>query len=657
MSREALIVGINRYEQLQPLQGVPTSDAEAMARRLEGCGDFRVRRLPETAIAGRLTVDETGGVSTTDVEKALRQLFLPDGRNVPDTALFYFSGHGLRKGQEPLTEGFLATSDVHPDRGQWGISLEWLRKLLQASPVRQQVVWLDCCYSGELFNTAAANPGESGQARDRCFIAASRSYEVAYTDISEPHSVLTKALLSGLDPTRITDGWIDDRMLVAGLDRRLKQETQQYQSSTFGEPIHLVRRLSAPVEDAADISSPDLPCPYKGLEYFNDTKVDAGIFFGRAPLIDRLIDAVRQQNFIAIVGTSGSGKSSVMRAGLLYQLRQGGRLSGSQDWAIYILDHPGDRPLSNLAQVFVDPEASGVEQAKQLAAAEETISQGGAGLRRLVQVAGADKVLLAIDQFEEAFTLCHDEIERQDFFRCLMEGLEQSAGKLCLVLTMRADFVGKCFEQDYSGLSGQVEANTIVIPRMGESELRQTIVKPAQLVGLTVEPELVEQLLEDMETSPGRLPLMQDALWELWQRRENNCLKLKTYIQDLDGVKGTLQRRAEKVYHSFPEQERDAVRHIFLSLTQLGKDAEDTRRRVLQRGSRQRSLFCKDDCLRFKNPRGRKAGGDWRNDCQGKWKQSGGDCGCGPRSSDSSLAAIARLDRHSSRFTAAEKQN
>ncbi|MEB3182155.1 MAG: caspase family protein [Nostocaceae cyanobacterium] len=135
----------------------------------------------------------------TQLEEAIAQLFQPQGRNIPDTALLYFSGHGLRK-NTGISEGFLATSDVNPDLGNWGIRLKWLRELLQESPVRQQIIILDCCYSGELLNFDEADPGDRGKGRDRCFIAASREFEVAYEGIGSHHSVLSEALLQGLDP-------------------------------------------------------------------------------------------------------------------------------------------------------------------------------------------------------------------------------------------------------------------------------------------------------------------------------------------------------------------------------------------------------------------------------------------------------------------------
>jgi uncharacterized caspase-like protein len=163
--REALVVGINRYSLLrdknrnsQHLEK-PAADAEAVAQLLEKYGNFRVQRLPEVHLEGKRGVDRDQRppnlVTMPILEAAIAQLFNPSGKSIPDTALLFFAGHGLRKAQGEVTEGFLATSDVKPEDEKspiWGVSLRWLRELLQKSPVRQQIIWLDCCYIGELLN-------------------------------------------------------------------------------------------------------------------------------------------------------------------------------------------------------------------------------------------------------------------------------------------------------------------------------------------------------------------------------------------------------------------------------------------------------------------------------------------------------------------------
>jgi len=576
MSRDALVVGINSYVNL-PNLSAPSEDAEAIAQRLEQDGNFQVKRLPETVKDGKLQVGKQTQVTLRELQEALKQLFKPDSKQVPDSALFYFSGHGLRV-DLGVQEGFLATSDINPEFNFFGLPLRWLRQILDESPIRQQIIWLDCCHSGSLVNVAEADPGERGQGRDRCFIAASRDFETAWQDINSTYSVLTKELLAGLDPTRHPDRWVTNYSLVDFLNHRLQGATQRPTFTNFGEPINLTRSWREAEAIATAPSESDI-CPYKGLRYFDCNEEDPKYFYGRRALTDQLLDRVRQSNFVAIVGASGSGKSSVLRAGLLHQLKQGRRLSGSDQWKICII-LPGEHPLQALAQAFVDPEASALDRAEQLGKAEGLLKAGVDGLRRLLQVSGASRVVLVVDQFEEVFTLCHDSTERQQFFECLLGALDITP-QLCLILAMRADFFGKCLEQEYSGLAQRIQQNLVSVTPMSAAELETAILEPARLVNLTVEPELVRQIIQDVANEPASLPLMQYALTELWKQRSDNQLKLSPYIQ-LGGVSGTLQKRATAVYEQLPPDQQQTAKHIFLALTQLGDETADTRKRVLK---------------------------------------------------------------------------
>ncbi|MGF1938239.1 MAG: pentapeptide repeat-containing protein [Nostoc sp. ChiQUE02] len=576
MSRDALVVGINTYDRLKCLNA-PAADGEAIAQILQQYGEFRVTRLPavkdkenETIRIGKQTK-----VSLTQLEKAIVQLFKPDGKP-PDTALLYFSGHGLRKNLG-IQEGFLATSEVNPDAGNWGLSLQWLRRLLQESEVRQQIVILDCCYSGEVLNFAEADPGDRGKGRDRCFIAASRDFEVAFEDINSQHSVLTAALLKGLEPKQ--DRWVSNYTLVDLLNQEHHPFPQRPIFANSGEAINLTRKWnSSPVNPTVQISA---ICPYKGLSYFDCTEADANLFYGRTALTDELLEKVRSGNFLAVLGASGSGKSSVVRAGLLYQLQLGRRLSGSDTWQLKIF-RPGINPLQNLALAFLESELSDIERAFQLAKAEELIARGAVGLGQLITASQTQRIVLVADQFEEAFTQCQDIIERQKFFECLLGALQRNDNKIFLVITMRADFFSKCLEQEYSGLAKKIQEHLITVTPMNRQELETAINKPAQQVNLEVESELVSQMIADVEGSPGSLPLLQYTLTELWKQRTEERLTLSTYTK-LGGVRGTLQIRATEVYESLSPEEQQATKRIFLELTQLAEGTEDTRRQVLQR--------------------------------------------------------------------------
>jgi uncharacterized protein YjbI with pentapeptide repeats len=576
MSRDALVVGINTYDRLKSLNAA-AADGEAIAQILQQCGEFQVTRLPavkdkenETIRIGKQTK-----VSLTQLEKAIVQLFKPDGKP-PDTALLYFSGHGLRKNLG-IQEGFLATSEVNPDTGNWGLSLQWLRRLLQESEVRQQIVILDCCYSGEVLNFVEADPGDRGKGRDRCFIAASRDFEVAFEEINSKHSVLTAALLKGLEPKQ--DRWVSNYTLVDLLNQEHHPFPQRPIFANSGEAINLTRKWnnSSPVNSTVQVSA---ICPYKGLSYFDCTEADANLFYGRTALTDELLEKVRSGNFLAVLGASGSGKSSVVRAGLLYQLKLGRRLSGSDTWQLKIF-RPGINPLQNLALAFVESELSDIDRASQLAKAEELITKGTVGLGQLITAAQTQRIVLVVDQFEEAFTQCQDITKLQQFFECVLGALQRDDNKLCLIITMRADFFGKCLEQEYGGLTKKIQEHLVTVIPMIREELKTAIIKPAEQVNLAVEAELVSQMIADVENSPGSLPLLQYTLTELWKQKTEERLTLTMYSK-LGGVRGTLQTRATEVYESLSLEEQQATKRIFLELTQLGEGTEDTRRQVVQ---------------------------------------------------------------------------
>jgi energy-coupling factor transporter ATP-binding protein EcfA2 len=589
MDREALVVGINRYPLLRDQQTKkpqhlekPAEDAEAIAQLLEKYGNFKVQRLPEVySPEGKRGVDRNPPpqnlVTVPILEAAIAQLFNPSGKSKPDTALLFFAGHGLRKVQGDVTEGFLATSEVNPDKGKWGVSLRWLRELLQKSPVRQQIIWLDCCYSGELLNfVAEGDPGNRGIARDRCLIAASREFEVAFEEFSGNHGMLTGALLPALNPEQHPDGWVTNYSLVDFIKQQLQTSRQRPLFHNIGGEIILTGKKGT-INRAVLMAG---VCPYKGLSYFDFNEEDPKYFYGRTALTDQLLEKVREGNFLAVLGASGSGKSSVVRAGLLHQLKLGQRLGGTDEWVIKIF-RPGEHPLDSLALAFAKDENFNTYPETRLTNALNSVKRGAEGLKSLVQTTARDKrLVLVVDQFEEVFTLCEDKTERQQFLDCLLKALEITDKQLRLILTMRADFFGKCAEQDYGGLANKIQENLVTVTPMSRQELEQAITEPANKVGLEIERELVSQMLEDVE-GPGSLPLLQYTLTELWQQREVERLRLAEYTR-LGGVKGTLQKRADEIYQALSAEEQRTAKRIFLELTQLGEGTEDTRRQVLK---------------------------------------------------------------------------
>ncbi|NJN87492.1 MAG: hypothetical protein HC881_15765, partial [Leptolyngbyaceae cyanobacterium SL_7_1] len=369
MSRDALIVGINIYQHLSSLQA-PARDAEAIAHQLQTYGEFCVHRLPEVIQANAPQVGSKTQVSLRELEAALIRLFKPKGNHIPQTALFYFSGHGLQK-QAGIQEGFLAVSDTNPDASFYGLSLFWLRRLLQESPIRQRIIWLDCCHSGELLNFLEADPG-ANPATDRLFMAASRDYETAYESLTSPYSVFTQALLTGLDPRRVDSGIITQHALIDHVNQTLKTEVQRPLFESSGSEIVLTRcrDRAFPLP-----TRPVVPfCPYAGFKAFSEAQTE--YFYGRDHFLRKVTAAVRTNAFVALVGASGSGKTSLVQAGVFPQLRQeklmghGEQIQQTGDrWQIKRLT-PTEHPLKQLAAAFVEPHLNQVERAEQLRRAE-----------------------------------------------------------------------------------------------------------------------------------------------------------------------------------------------------------------------------------------------------------------------------------------------
>jgi len=586
MNRQALIVGINTYD-TQHLKNLtsPAKDADAIAQLLIDRGNVEVRRLP----AFNTPVDSTTPirVTLTQLEAALVQLLLPEGNTIPDTVVLYFSGYGLCKNHDRQTS-FLATSDINPHRGNWGLSLSWLRDLLQQSPVREQIIWLDCYCNDERFDLSQADPGYRGQGYSRCFIATCQSErdgergkwrdknnvqtrQLNPTE-SDKYSQLASILLLGLDSKNHPPGWVTNYTLTD----LIHQLSPPLIFANAGNPILLIRTRETDPETlpALPPSAPERFCPYKGLAYFNYKNQDPQYFYGRETLTDELLEHIRTNNFLAVIGTCGSGKSSLIRAGLLHQLQRGQRLSGTQEWLTLIFQ-PGEHPLQNLARSFINPHNP--ERDYQFAQTMKLIQMGAVGLGIVVRTrAEKQRLVLVVDQFEQVFTCCQDETERQQFFDCLLGGLERTDNQLCLVIGMRTDFLSHC--ASYPELVQKIQALMVTVTPMTREGLKTAIIKPAQQVGVEIESDLVTQLLLDLEDAAS-LPLLQFMLTQLWQRRPVDRLMVAEYYR-WGRLEGAIEKHANRVYQSFSANEQQIAKDIFLALIQFSENGQVTARQV-----------------------------------------------------------------------------
>jgi WD40 repeat protein/tRNA A-37 threonylcarbamoyl transferase component Bud32 len=295
-------------------------------------------------------------------------------------------------------------------------------------------------------------------------------------------------------------------------------------------------------------------CPFKGLASFEP--VDADYFFGRERLVAELVARLVGAGFLGIVGPSGSGKSSVLRAGLLPALAAG-VLPGSEGWR-RLLVRPGERPLNELRRVLV----SGADD--PLAEALEGLPAHG-------------RLLLAVDQLEELFTACPSYGERAAFADALARAATDPLGRALVVVALRADFYGRFAA--YPGLAELLGANQVLVSPLSASELRRVVELPAARVGLRVDPELADELVEDVEGEPGALPLLSTALLELWQKRQDNALTLAAY-RESGGVHGAVARLAEGTYSRIPDERKPIARAIMLRLVGESEAHEPVRRRA-----------------------------------------------------------------------------
>ncbi len=347
------------------------------------------------------------------------------------------------------------------------------------------------------------------------------------------------------------------------------------------EPKAVARLLDL----AANVRREDSPglglCPYKGLNYFDET--DADLFAGREVLTAKLTDRVlslatdeTNDRFLAVVGASGSGKSSLVRAGLVPALRWE---KSSVDWNIHILT-PTAHPLESLAMSLTQENDS----VSAAAALMDDFAKDTRSLhlytKRLFKSTGASHLLFIVDQFEELFALCRSEAERSAFIDNLLTATSEAGGPVLAVITLRADFYVACAA--YPRLRGALARQQEYIGAMTDEELHRAIEEPARRARWEFEPGLVDLLLHDVGHEPGALPLLSHALLETWQRRRGRTLTLSGYTSS-GGVRGAIAETAEAVFADrFTHAQQVIARRIFLRLTELGDETAtgDTRRRA-----------------------------------------------------------------------------
>ena len=338
-------------------------------------------------------------------------------------------------------------------------------------------------------------------------------------------------------------------------------------------------------DEKVKVSAPDAnketeipPCPYKGLSAFQEE--DKEYFFGREKFIEQLLTAVNDKSLVALIGNSGSGKSSVVFAGLLPQLSK-------EEWIVADF-RPHGEPFQKLATLLVDYLEEGLSEREKIKEVKDYVKdfQNDDNKFQLVDV--IDKILskhnksllLIIDQFEELFTLTEGKDLQHRFLDHLVGATQKGLKRFKLLLTMRSDFVSHSL--GHAEFGQELSEATLMLTAMSREELCEVIEKPAEKKGIELEAGLTDTILDDVLTSKdgkdiaGRLPLLEFALTSLWDKQKKRQLTHEGY-QDIGKVEGALAGHAEKVFSKFPPEEQNRLKHVFTQLVRPGEGTEDTR--------------------------------------------------------------------------------
>ncbi len=363
--------------------------------------------------------------------------------------------------------------------------------------------------------------------------------------------------------------------LIPGLlSYEMELDTESTLRRAF-QPIRLLFKKALEDNKKVKVINPDVYCPYRGLSVFREE--DKNYFFGRESFVESLFHAAHKQPLLPVIGASGSGKSSVVFAGLIPRLRAEG------SWLIESF-RPQNQPFYNLASVLVrllKPDIDEIQQSGQTAKLLADLVQGKLKLPQvLVSILHrypGKRLLLVVDQLEEIYTFGSNTQEQQQFFvDALLAAVQSASSRLTVLFTLRADFLNYVLSyRPFADAFG--DSLPMFLSSMNRQELQAVIELPAQQIGVQLEEGLTDRILDDIQQEPGNLPLLEFTLTQLWARQSRRKFTHQAYAE-IGGVAKALANHAEAVYANLNNSKQKQTQQIFLQLVRPGEGIKDTGR-------------------------------------------------------------------------------
>ncbi len=586
----ALIIGINAYGNGIPPLDTARHDAEKLAEILEEQHEYEVILL----------LDEQASLA------AIRQLVreeLPQRLGPSDRLFFYFAGHGIATDSDTGPNGYLLPQDASVGREDTYLHMPVFHDALCELECRHMLVILDSCFGGafrwsstrsildlptvireerfERFTTDPAWQVLTSASHDETAADQLTSGSLGsrgHTHGDSPHSPFALALFDGLQgaadvvPSDERDGVITASELYVYINERISRELGDLrmeqtprlwplQKHDKGEYIFLVPGHELNLPPAPEINRANNP--YLGLRAYE--QADAHLFYGRKHAIEQLQTYVAEHPLTVVLGASGTGKSSLVKAGLLPELES--------DFVLTPTFRPGQHPLQGLAQSVSaglgEPELTTPESIRK-------------AIRKWIEANPEKRLVLCIDQYEEVLTMCHDPDQREAFQVLLASLLKAFPDQLRVIVTVRLDFEPQF---DEGPLEPWWDEARFVVTPMTQDELRDVIEKPASEMVLRFEPpELIDTLINEVISTPGGLPLLSFALSEMYlhylERNSDDRAIEQIDFEAVGGVVGSLRSRADQVYKDLPEDTRPTMQRVMLRMVSAESGNELARRRV-----------------------------------------------------------------------------